>query len=94
MGNPLGSENGTAAAEGYPPKSDKDWSNPASGSDGGDGDDLVGEQKSALVNPLVAIVLVLAVAEICIIIVCLVWVVIRKCQEQSDEGTTSESSPV
>ena len=93
MGNTPGSGNGTAAVEGYPPKSDEEWSNPASSRDGGDGDDLVGEQKSALVNPLVAIVLVLAVTEICIIIVCLVWVVIRKCQEQSDEGTSSESSP-
>ena len=92
MGNPPGSENGTAA-DGYPPKSHKGWTNPVTSSDGGHHDDLVGEQKSAVKCPLVSIVLVLAITEICIIIVCLVWVLIRKCQEQSDEGTTSESSP-
>ena len=91
MGNPPGSGNGTtAAADGYPLKSDEEWSNPALSSDD---HSHVGEQRSAFDNPLVAIVLALAVTEICIMIVCLVWVVVRKCKEQSEEGTTSQSSP-
>ena len=108
MGNPPGSENGAAAAaDGYPLKLDEEWSNPASSSDGGDGDYLVGEQKSPFVLPppfwsspsLVAIVVVLAVIAFIVSLVwivsltCLVWIVIRKCLEQSDEGTSSESSP-
>ena len=88
MGNPPGSENGAAPADGYSPKSDEEWS-----SDGGDCDHQVGEQRTALDNPLFAMVLALAVIEVCIMIVCLVWVVVRKCQEQSDQGTTSESTP-
>ena len=94
-------------SDGYPPKLDEEWSNPASSSDGGDGDYLVGEQRSPLFFPppfwsspsLVAIVVVLFVISFIVSLVWivsltyLVWIVIRKCLEQSDEGTSSESSP-